>query len=87
MGDTESVQAIYDLIPGSRNIGSGTWTSMFTSCLVAVIDRLTAEKFLATLTHPFPLHSPEQYSRLVRQRSTLVPNLPARTLALVALAH
>jgi len=26
LGDTQSVQAIYDQIPGSKNVGSGIWT-------------------------------------------------------------
>jgi cathepsin D len=33
VGDTQSVQAIYARIPGSRDAGSGTWTSMFMSSL------------------------------------------------------
>ena len=28
IGDTQSVQAIYDKIPGSQNAGDGLWTSM-----------------------------------------------------------
>ncbi len=39
VGDTKSVQAIYDHIPGSQNIGSGTWTGMFMT-VVSLIDRL-----------------------------------------------
>ena len=36
VGDTQSVQAIYDQIPGSKNVGSGTWTSMFMICLTDI---------------------------------------------------
>ena len=34
VGDTQSVQALYDQIPGSQYVGSGTWTSMFMSLLI-----------------------------------------------------
>ena len=33
VGDTQSVQAVYAQIPGSKDVGSGTWTSMFTTKL------------------------------------------------------
>jgi cathepsin D len=33
VGDSTSVQAIYDQIAGSKYNGSGIWTGMFLSCL------------------------------------------------------
>ena len=33
IGDAQSVQAIYDQIPGSQDAGDGIWTSAFVSWL------------------------------------------------------